>query len=268
MEIPDTGLIHHQKKIARPTDFRYRSTEIMRIEGLSDAVFGFAVTLLIVSLEVPRTYAELVAAMHGFFAFAICFALLLNVWYTQHVFFRRYGLQDLYTIVLNAALLFTVLFYVYPLKFMFTLLVEQMMGIHPVVHRPDGQIEAVLRNEQVPNLMIIFSAGFVAVSVMFALMYLHAWRQRERLGLNELERHDTRESIGASLIDIVVGTVSILFAVAGGSLFTTLSGLIYPIGLTPGRTIYHSVMGRRRGKKEARYLGERVGSADSLGQNA
>jgi len=30
--------------------FRWRSHEISRIEGLSDAVFGFAVTLLVVSL--------------------------------------------------------------------------------------------------------------------------------------------------------------------------------------------------------------------------
>ena len=32
--------------------------EITRLEGSSDAVFGFALTLLVVSLEVPRTYAE------------------------------------------------------------------------------------------------------------------------------------------------------------------------------------------------------------------
>ncbi len=35
--------------------FRWCSHEISRIEGLSDAVFAFAVTLLVVSLEVPRT---------------------------------------------------------------------------------------------------------------------------------------------------------------------------------------------------------------------
>ena len=43
--------------------FRWRSHEITRIEGLSDAVFGFAITLLVVSLEVPKTFNELLARM-------------------------------------------------------------------------------------------------------------------------------------------------------------------------------------------------------------
>jgi hypothetical protein len=44
-------------------DFRWRGGEIARIEGLSDAVFAFAVTLLVVSLEVPKTFTELATVM-------------------------------------------------------------------------------------------------------------------------------------------------------------------------------------------------------------
>ena len=45
--------------------FRYRAHEVSRIEAFSDIVFGFALTLIVVSLEVPKTYNELIEAMRG-----------------------------------------------------------------------------------------------------------------------------------------------------------------------------------------------------------
>ena len=65
--------------------------EISRLEGLSDAVFAFAVTLLVVSLEVPETFDELLHVLRGFSAFAVCFAILFWVWHDHYRFFRRYG---------------------------------------------------------------------------------------------------------------------------------------------------------------------------------
>src|SRR3954447_42746 len=110
-------LMHHEAI----DGFRWRSHEITRVEGFSDAVFGFAVTLLIVSLEVPRTSTELLETMRGFGAFVITFMMLAGLWYAQFSFFRRYGLEDRTTVVLNLVLLFNVLFFVYPLKFLFSL---------------------------------------------------------------------------------------------------------------------------------------------------
>src|SRR5258708_221116 len=109
-----------EKGVGNKLQFRWRGHEVSRIEGLSDAVFAFAVTLLVVSLEVPKTFTELSVAMRGFGAFAISFGLLFMVWYNQYKFFRRYGMQDTLTVCLNGALLFVVLFYVYPLKFLFS----------------------------------------------------------------------------------------------------------------------------------------------------
>lgn len=102
--------------------FRWRAGEITRLEAFCDVIFGFAVTLLVVSLEVPHSYAELMADMRGFLPFAACFAQLVMIWRTHYRFSRRYGLEDSYTVFLNVVLLFLVLFYVYPLKFVFTLL--------------------------------------------------------------------------------------------------------------------------------------------------
>ena len=72
-----------------------------------------------VSLEVPETFDELLRVLRGFFAFAVCFGILFWVWYDHYRFFRRYGLDDGVTTTLTGVLLFIVLFYVYPMKFLF-----------------------------------------------------------------------------------------------------------------------------------------------------
>src|SRR5215510_8986325 len=151
------------RSLGKTVGFRWRGNEIARIEALSDAVFAFAVTLLVVSLEVPKTFNELAETMHGFGAFAISFVLLFLVWFNQYRFFRRYGLQDNITIVLNGALLFVVLFYVYPLKFLFTVLVDRFTGGHAEVRLPNGNVEAMIEADQMGTLMLIFGAGYLAV---------------------------------------------------------------------------------------------------------
>ena len=65
--------------ISQRDDFRFRGSEVKRIEAFSDAVFTFAVTLLIVSLEVPRSFEELMNTMRGFVAFSVTFLLLMLI---------------------------------------------------------------------------------------------------------------------------------------------------------------------------------------------
>ena len=68
--------------------------DVTRLEAFSDAAFAFALTLLVVSLDVPRSYDDLMRTMRGFPSFACCFALLVWIWHEHNMFFRRYGLQD------------------------------------------------------------------------------------------------------------------------------------------------------------------------------
>jgi hypothetical protein len=203
-------LMHHD-----PVDgFRWRSHEITRVEGFSDAVFGFAVTLLIVSLEVPRTSGELLATMRGFGAFVITFLMLAGLWYSQFTFFRRYGLEDRVTVILNLVLLFMVLFFVYPLKFLFNVILTDPR-MKQTIATAHG-IERVVLPEHKPLIFAIFGAGFAGVMVVFTLLYRHAWKKREALGLNEFEVFETEHSIRRLTVATGVGFTYFLIAGLNG----------------------------------------------------
>src|SRR3954451_155814 len=91
-------------------DFRWRGEDISRMEGFSDAVFAFAVTLLVVALEVPRTFEGLMDVVHEFVPFVVTFAILLTFWNSHYRFFRRYGLEDTFTRMVTFGILIMVLF--------------------------------------------------------------------------------------------------------------------------------------------------------------
>jgi len=205
----DKLINHHAQK---PHEFRWRSREISRLEGLSDAVFGFAITLLIVALEVPKTSGELMQTMRGFASFAITFTLLYLLWYRQFTFFRRYGLEDPPTVALNGALLFVVLFFVFPLKFFLGTMVDRLLGAPKTIRLPDGTLEPVIHHGHLPLLMTIYGLGFTAVSLIFFLLYVHAWRKREELRLNELEVFDTRRTLEANGHTVVMGLLIVITA--------------------------------------------------------
>ena len=172
-----------------------------RVDGFSDVVFGFALTLLVVSLEVPKTYAELHEVVRGFFPFAIRFVFLLTIWMEHYRFFRRYGLEDIGTILLNAVLLFLVLFYVYPMKFLFAAVVVSQSSTAVF---SDGR--------QIRELMELYGLGYAAIYGALGLLYLRAWRLRDALLLNAEERFMTRTDAVDQFLTGSVGVLSALTA--------------------------------------------------------
>jgi uncharacterized membrane protein len=222
-------------RISGEAGFRWRGHEVTRLEGFTDAVFAFAVTLLVVSLEVPKSYPELIAAMRGFPAFGICFALLAVVWYEHYRYFRRYGLENAVAVMLNCALLFCVLLYVYPLKFMFAAAIG---------HRAYAEHE-------IRMLFTIFGSGFSAVFGVFWLLYRYAWSCREELELTPLEQLRTRHSMMDESCMVLLGVVSILLAQLGPSSAVAMTGLIYF-----AIPVYHTVAGRIWGRRERRLPAE------------
>jgi uncharacterized membrane protein len=184
--------------------FRQRGQEVTRLESFSDAVFGFALTLLVVSLDVPKTFDDLVTTMRGFPAFALCFLFLALIWNGHYRFCRRFGLHDGTARFLTCVMLFLVLFYVYPLKFLFSISITGLFG-------GSAQAGSITRS-QFSQLLVIYGLGFAAVYLSQTLLYLHAYRLRDALELTELEKFDTRYQIYRLVTLVGFGLIAALLA--------------------------------------------------------
>ncbi|HTE01196.1 MAG TPA: TMEM175 family protein [Mucilaginibacter sp.] len=232
-----------RKKTASLTDkknsIRWRSHEPTRLETFSDAVFAFAVTLIIVSLEVPKSFDELFETMKGFVAFGACFAILFLIWNNQNIFFRRFGLVDSYTTALNGILLFVVLTYTYPLKFLFTLVFS---GDSTYLNH--GERLSMITPEQVPQLMYVYNLGYMAIYLLFYLMYRHAQNHAEKIELTPFELFETRSMMYINLLNVLIGLIAIVVTFLLPSNLKGASGYVY--FLIP---VAYSIFFSQRGKK-------------------
>ena len=217
-----------------------RRHEISRLEAFSDAAFAFALTLLVVSLDVPRSYEDLTRTMRGLPSFACCFALLVWIWYEHNMFFRRYGLQDGWTVLVNGGLMFVTLFYVYPLKFMFDSMFAEF-GAVPGLQR--------MSLFELSRASAIYGFGFFALFVLFTLLYRHAYNKRVELNLSAAEVLDTKIFAGHHLLSAGVGLLSVAIALLGPLSTAPLAPVTFAL-MGP----FHWLFGRYTQRKR-RYAG-------------
>jgi uncharacterized membrane protein len=187
-------------------------------------MIAFAATLLVVTLEAPRSYDDLIRNLYGFIPFALSFIALFYLWVVHTILFRRYPLTDKPSIFINGILLFTILFYVHPLKFLATSFVSLFTG--------DPTIGSVSSWDQLRNLFIIYGAGWILIFLLVAWLYQRAYATRDSLGLSPVESYDAityaRHYLGFAL----AGLLSILVALTGVGLAFGLPGMVYAtIGL-------------------------------------
>jgi uncharacterized membrane protein len=93
-----------------------------RIIGLSDGVFAFAMTLMVLQLDVPSPASvatsdvahQVLKQWPSFVAYALSFFMVANYWIVHHRIFRRIKAHDARLLWLNILCLFTISFLPFP----------------------------------------------------------------------------------------------------------------------------------------------------------
>ncbi|MEX0740870.1 MAG: TMEM175 family protein [Pseudohongiella sp.] len=208
-------------KLNRQGNFRLRGEASTRLEIFVDAAFAFAVTMLVISVDdVPRSYDEFIEALLTIPGFIASFFQMMMFWLGHRAWSRRYGIEDAPSLWLSLILVCGILVIVYPLRVLFMSAFGYLTdGLLPYPFDV-GWVE-------MRTIFVIYGLGFGFLCGLIGLLYLHAWRRRQWLALNEVEVLQTRCEIESWGIVSVTGFVGMLIAWLASEQWVVLGGWIY-----------------------------------------
>ena len=147
--------------------------ETARVEAFSDGVFAIAITLLILDVRVPHAAGAglgraLLAQWPSYFAFLTSFATIGIMWLNHHRLFGLIARVDHSLVALNGLLLLGVTVVPFP-----TAVVAQYLG------HPGDRVAAQ-----------VYSATFVAIAIVFNLLWRYASSERRQPSLLHVSSRD------------------------------------------------------------------------------
>lgn len=178
-----------------------------RLESVSDAVFAFAATLMVVNIGAESLFTSFKKELPNFISFAVSFFVMMAIWKVHYNFFRRTNYIDNWIIALNMILLFTVLFYIFPIRS----LLNTGFG---------GQRISI---NEFSNIFQLYSIGFTLIFLGFQLMYFRAFKK------------DRKEKVNLKLlfycqhfsIFVIIGILSLILAKLQIGLRYGIPGFVY-----------------------------------------
>ena len=202
--------------------FRLRGLEVTRLDTFVDAAFAFVLTLLVISFDdIPSNISEMLTAVKRIPGFAASFAVLMMFWLQHRMWSRRYGLENLRTILYSLALIFVMLVYVYPLRMVFEGMFSNLTG---------GFLSASYQIETYDDLRLIFvfySVGFLAMSLLVSQLYRLAMRNSTSLELNTIELRKTRILMQVWAVAASIGLLSVVLALTLPAAWVLAAGYVY-----------------------------------------
>ena len=203
------------KHLDNDPDFEWRGQSVTRIENLSDIVFALALGMMLFGGPPPQTFSELLHFLISIIPVTASFVILLMMWNSHFVFFRRYALADNKVVLLNSALLLMVLFTAYPLRFIFDSFFWYIVG------SATGDFSQLRETDMdwinSARSMAIFGAGYGVIYTLLSFMYAHAISKADSIGLSEREILLTRQTVW-----IFRGEVAIAILLICAALFTPI----------------------------------------------
>lgn len=181
----------------------YRGEVASRLDNLTDAVFGIAITLLIFNQVNPNSFADLLSFTKTLPAFLISIVFVLLIWREHQRFSVVYSLEDGRIAFYNTLFIALVIFYVYPLRFLSLFLTNLFFDTH---------IAVSISGAQVPSLMIYYGLAAFALYFLLFLFYLRAYRTKEILVLSDYELFYTRFQLIKMVVMFSVPLLSVAMA--------------------------------------------------------
>ncbi|MEJ2584336.1 MAG: TMEM175 family protein [Robiginitalea sp.] len=169
---------------------------ISRLEALSDGVFAFAATLLVVSLGLDESWLAKDSRVLELITFGGSFFVLIALWAVHYNYFRRAAYVDYWIIAYNTVLLFVVLYYVFPLKS----LINTWLGQEPI------------SVEGLASLFSWYGLGFLLIFLCFSLMYRRAYKKTKSMSRSLVLLFYSRHFaiyVGVAALSIGVATLGI-----------------------------------------------------------
>lgn len=210
-------------KLNRQGVFRLRGESSTRLEIFVDAAFAFAVTMLVISVDdVPRSYDEFTQALLTIPGFIASFFQMMMFWLGHRAWSRRYGIEDATSLWLSLVLVCGILVIVYPLRVLF---------MSAFGYLTDGMLPYPFDVGWVEmrTIFAIYGLGFGFLCGLIGLLFLHAWRRRQWLALNEAETLSTRCDVESWFMVSATGFVGMLIALLAPASLVLFGGWIYAI---------------------------------------
>lgn len=210
--------------------FKIRGENPSRLENFSDAVFAFSITLLMISLEVPDSFAQILQLTDELIAFAVTIIPLFVIWQQHRLFFRRYGLDDNVILKWNTMLLFIVLIFIFPLKFLSLFLVRFYSSL---MFGTETVFGTMIIGDQVPMLMVYYGIGALGLVFVFSRFYKHALRKKDELALSNYELKHTeyykRLFTHLCFVPILSIVFVLVFMFINVTIASIISGVLYAL---------------------------------------